>query len=183
MRTLSALLLGIGLLRADSLLVLSKGDLTLAIVDPTTLKVVAKMPSGPDPHEVVASTDGKYAYISNYGGGAYNTITVVDLVAHKTLNPPIDTGALRGPHGLAVVDEEYRPDYRDGAESDAHGVRLRRSEADHHFEREFGDDDDYRSKYGGWARAGWSSAGWRSRARPGWSPAGRWSRRSERRLG
>jgi DNA-binding beta-propeller fold protein YncE len=104
MRTLSALLLGIGLLRADSLLVLSKGDLTLAIVDPTTLKVVAKMPSGPDPHEVVASTDGKYAYISNYGGGAYNTITVVDLVAHKTLNPPIDTGALRGPHGLAFVD-------------------------------------------------------------------------------
>jgi YVTN family beta-propeller protein len=57
------------------------------------------MPSGPDPHEVIASSDGKYAYISNYGGGAYNTIGVVDLIAQKTL-PSIDLGALRGPHGL-----------------------------------------------------------------------------------
>jgi YVTN family beta-propeller protein len=60
------------------------------------------MPSGPDPHEVIASTDGKFAYISNYGGGAYNTITVVDLVAQKDL-PPVDLGPLRGPHGLAFV--------------------------------------------------------------------------------
>jgi DNA-binding beta-propeller fold protein YncE len=101
---LGAGLLGMNLLRAtDSLLVLSKGDLTLSIVDPATLKVLAKMPSGPDPHEVIASTDGKFAYISNYGGGAYNTITVVDLVAQKTLTPPIDLGALRGPHGLMYV--------------------------------------------------------------------------------
>jgi DNA-binding beta-propeller fold protein YncE len=99
---IALLLLGIGLLRADSLLVLSKGDLTLSIVDPATLKVIARMPSGPDPHEVVASTDGKFAYISNYGGGAYNTITVVDLVAQKTVGP-IDLGALRGPHGLMFV--------------------------------------------------------------------------------
>jgi DNA-binding beta-propeller fold protein YncE len=60
------------------------------------------MPSGPDPHEVVASPDGKTAYISNYGGGAYNTITVVDLIAQKTTGT-IDLGALRGPHGLAFV--------------------------------------------------------------------------------
>ena len=96
-----------GGLRAQStpskaLLVLSKGDHTLAIVDPSNLKVVARMPSGPDPHEVIASTDGKFAYISNYGGGAYNTITPVDLVAQKAL-PPIDLGPLRGPHGLMFV--------------------------------------------------------------------------------
>lgn len=60
------------------------------------------MPSGPDPHEVAASTDGKLAYISNYGGGAYNTITVVDLVTQKTLRA-IDLGALYGPHGLDYV--------------------------------------------------------------------------------
>jgi len=102
MKPISALLLAIGLVRADSLLVLSKGDLTLSIVDPSTLKVIAHMPSGPDPHEVVASPDGKTAYISNYGGGAYNTITVCDLVAHKTTGT-IDLGALRGPHGLMFV--------------------------------------------------------------------------------
>jgi YVTN family beta-propeller protein len=84
---------------SKALLVLSKGDHTLAIVDPSSLKVVARMPSGPDPHEVIASSDGKFAYISNYGGGAYNTITIVDLVAQKSLTP-VDLGPLRGPHGL-----------------------------------------------------------------------------------
>jgi YVTN family beta-propeller protein len=102
MKTISALFLAIGLMRADSLLVLSKGDLTLSIVDPSTLKVIARMPSGPDPHEVAASADGRTAYISNYGGGAYNTITVVDLIARKTTGT-IDLGALRGPHGLMFV--------------------------------------------------------------------------------
>ncbi len=96
----TALLLILSLIvRADSLLVLSKGDLTLSIVDPATLKVIARMPSGPDPHEVVASADGKTAYISNYGGGAYHTITMVDLIAQKTTGA-IDLGALNGPHGL-----------------------------------------------------------------------------------
>ena len=82
-----------------ALLVLSKADHVLSIVDPATLAVVAQIPSGPDPHEVIASTDGSVAYISNYGGGAYNTITVVDLVRQTTL-PIVDLGALRGPHGL-----------------------------------------------------------------------------------
>lgn len=93
-----------GLLHAEStpskaLLVLSKGDHTLSIVDPVSLKVIASMPSGPDPHEVIATDDGKLAFISNYGGGAYNTITVVDLIQQKTTGA-IDLGPLRGPHGL-----------------------------------------------------------------------------------
>lgn len=96
-----------GILRAQStpqtaLLALSKRDHTLAIVDPTTLKVVAKVPVGNDPHEVIASTDGKTAYVSNYGGGAFNTLAVIDLVGQKAL-APVDLGALRGPHGLVFV--------------------------------------------------------------------------------
>ena len=87
---------------ATALLVLSKADRTLAIVDPSTLKVVAKVPVGNDPHEVIASSDGKTAYVSNYGSGAYNTLAVVDLVTQKAL-PSIDLGALRGPHGLTFV--------------------------------------------------------------------------------
>jgi YVTN family beta-propeller protein len=87
---------------ADSLLVLSKAGQTLAIVDPSTLKTIAKIPVGNDPHEVIASTDGKTAYVSNYGGGAYNTLAVIDLVNQKAL-PSIDLGALRGPHGLDFV--------------------------------------------------------------------------------
>jgi YVTN family beta-propeller protein len=86
----------------QSLLALSKHDHTLAIVDPTTLQVVARAPVGPDPHEVIASSDGKTAYVSIYGFGRYHALSVIDLVAQKVL-PDIDTGALNGPHGLDFV--------------------------------------------------------------------------------
>ena len=86
----------------EALLVLSKGDHTLAIVDPSTLKVVARAPVGPDPHEVIASADGKVAYVSIYGGGAYNAIDRIDLIGQQRM-PSIDLGPLRGPHGLMFV--------------------------------------------------------------------------------
>lgn len=87
---------------ATSLLVLSKHDHTLAIVDPATLQVVARIPVGDDPHEVIASADGRTAYVSNYGFGAFHTITAVDLPGQKQARV-IDLGALRGPHGLVFV--------------------------------------------------------------------------------
>ena len=89
---------------SPALLVLEKNDKTLAIVDPTTLKVTARVPAGEDPHEIVASEDGKFAYISNYGAfqSPQHTISVVDLSQQKAL-PPIDLGALRAPHGLDLV--------------------------------------------------------------------------------
>jgi YVTN family beta-propeller protein len=86
-----------------SLLALSKHDHTLAIVDPNTLHVLARLPVGNDPHEVIASTNGTTAYVSNYGGGAYNTLAVLDLVHRKPL-ASINLGPLRGPHGLTFVD-------------------------------------------------------------------------------
>ena len=87
---------------ANALLVLAKRDGMLLIVDPPSLRVIARVPVGNDPHEVIASADGKTAYASNYGGGAYNTLAVVDLVAQKAL-PAVDLGPLRGPHGLAFA--------------------------------------------------------------------------------
>ena len=86
----------------ETLLALSKRDHTLSIVDPGSLKVLAKVPVGNDPHEVVASTDGRTAYVSNYGFGTYNTLAVIDLIERKPL-PQIDLGPLRGPHGLTFV--------------------------------------------------------------------------------
>lgn len=82
-----------------TLLALSKQDHTLAIVDPVSLQVLARIPVGDDPHEVVVSADGKTAYVSNYGFGAFHSLTPIDLVGQKPL-PAIDLGALRGPHGL-----------------------------------------------------------------------------------
>jgi YVTN family beta-propeller protein len=86
-----------------TLLVLSKGDQMLSVVDPSTFKVIGRAPSGPDPHEVIASADGTMAYISNYGGGSgYHTLTPVDLTTIQT-QPAIDLGPLAGPHGLTFV--------------------------------------------------------------------------------
>jgi YVTN family beta-propeller protein len=85
-----------------TLLALSKQDRTLAIVDPVSLRVLARIPVGNDPHEVVASADGKTAYVSNYGFGAFHSLTPIDLMEQKPL-PAIDLGALRGPHGLVFA--------------------------------------------------------------------------------
>jgi YVTN family beta-propeller protein len=89
---------------SPELLVLEKSDNSLAIVDPANLQIVARVPAGPDPHEIVASADGKLAYISNYGGSdsALNTISVIDLATRKALTP-INLGALRSAHGLAFA--------------------------------------------------------------------------------
>jgi YVTN family beta-propeller protein len=85
-----------------ALLALSKRDHTLAIVDPRDMHVVASVPVGDDPHEVVASADGRIAYVSNYGFGSLHSLAAIDLVAQKPL-PSVDLGALRGPHGLVFV--------------------------------------------------------------------------------
>jgi YVTN family beta-propeller protein len=90
---------------SPALLVLEKSDEKLAIVDPATLKVVGRVPSGGAPHEVIASDDAKFAYISNYASerGQLKTLSVIDLTAQKAL-APVDLGALRAPHGLAFAD-------------------------------------------------------------------------------
>src|SRR5581483_7929002 len=84
------------------LLALSKTDHTLAIVDPASLKVLVRIPVGSDPHEVIASADGKTAYVSIYGGGSLHEINVIDLVTQKPLMN-IDTRPLFGPHGIEFV--------------------------------------------------------------------------------
>jgi YVTN family beta-propeller protein len=90
---------------SPALLVLEKSDEKLAIVDPGSLRVVGRVPSGGAPHEVIASDDGKFAYISNYASerGMLKTLSVIDLHAQKTM-APVDLGALRAPHGLAFGD-------------------------------------------------------------------------------
>src|SRR2546429_4944099 len=104
---LEVLLLGANFAAAQTpspaLLVLEKSDNSLAIVDPANLQIVARVPAGPDPHEIVASPNGKLAYISNYGGSdsTLNTISGVEVAAREAL-APINLRALRSPPGFAV---------------------------------------------------------------------------------
>ena len=86
-----------------SLLALSKTDHILAIINPVTLQVIARVPVGPDPHEVIASSDGKTAYVSNAYSSPFNEIDVIDLIALKPLSK-IDIKPLINPHGLSFAD-------------------------------------------------------------------------------
>jgi YVTN family beta-propeller protein len=86
------------------LLVLNKMDATLAIINPATNQVIAKVPTGEGPHEVATSADGKLAFVANYGHQQPgNTISVIDIAARKELKR-IDLGALLRPHGLMEKD-------------------------------------------------------------------------------
>jgi YVTN family beta-propeller protein len=89
------------------LLAINKGDHTLAIVDATTLQVLGTAPTGPDPHEVIATADGALAFVTNYtvGNGFANSLSVIDLHSRAAL-PPVDLGALSRPHGLARAGDE-----------------------------------------------------------------------------
>ena len=84
-----------------SLLVVTKQNHALAIVDTATLKVTATVPIGEDPHEVVILPDNKTAYVSHFGEGALSTLAAVDLVNAKPL-ADVDVAPLKGPHGFAL---------------------------------------------------------------------------------
>jgi len=85
------------------LVALNKGDATMTIIDPTSMKVVAKVPVGDGPHEVVLSTDGKTAFVANYGAQTPgSSISVIDIATAKELKR-FDTTPLLRPHGLQFV--------------------------------------------------------------------------------
>jgi YVTN family beta-propeller protein len=83
------------------LLVISKPGDSLLIIDPATLKTMARVPTGEGPHEVVASADGKLAYVANYGiaGKPGQSISVIDIAAQKEVKR-IELSDLVRPHGL-----------------------------------------------------------------------------------
>src|ERR1700722_14570721 len=92
-------------LDATQLLVLNKEG-TLPIVIPDTKQIVATVRVGDTPHEAATSTDGKLAFVSNYGGSTPgDTISVIDLAAQKEIHR-VNLGPLRRPHGLAYANGE-----------------------------------------------------------------------------
>jgi len=96
--------LGVTAVPSPALLVLNKSESALVIVDAATLKPTGKIGTGPIPHEVAASTDGKLAFVTNYGQHQDGTtLSVIDLVAQKELHR-VDLAPLRGPHGIVYFD-------------------------------------------------------------------------------
>ena len=70
------------------LVALNKAEATLAIIDPSDMKVIGKVPTGDSPHEVVLSADGKTAFVANYGAQTPgSSLSVIDLEAKKETSP------------------------------------------------------------------------------------------------
>lgn|SRR5208282_78668 len=73
------------------LLIANKGDQTLGIIDPDAGKQIATVPeSGVTGHEVIASPDGRLAYVPIYGNSGVgkpgtdgSNLVVVDIASHK----------------------------------------------------------------------------------------------------
>lgn len=92
---------------SSALLVLNKAENSLAILDPATQKVVARIPTGEGPHEIAASSDGKLAVVTNYGAkDPGHSLSVIDLVAQKEIHR-VDLGPLGRPHGIIFADGKF----------------------------------------------------------------------------
>jgi YVTN family beta-propeller protein len=108
-RTLASLLLLLACsAAADTLLVVNKGDATLALVDPATKKILGTMATGEEPHEVAVSGHGRIVVVTNYGTGANPgaSLTVVDLAARRELRRVALPGLSR-PHGIQAVGSRF----------------------------------------------------------------------------
>ena len=85
------------------LLVLNKNEASLTILDPNDLKVLGKVTVGDSPHEVVASSDGKLAFVANYGAQTPgNSLSVIDLQTRKELRR-VELSPLFRPHGIQEI--------------------------------------------------------------------------------
>jgi YVTN family beta-propeller protein len=85
---------------SPALLVLNKNENSLAIVDPQTARVTARISTGEGPHEVTASDDGRFAFVANYGAHEPgSTISVIDLLRQQEVRR-VNLGPLRRPHGI-----------------------------------------------------------------------------------
>ena len=70
----------------------------VTVIDPVTLKVVAKLPTGAGQHNVIISTDNRFAFVSNRESG---TVSVIDI---RTLEKLADVKVGPGPVSMAVSD-------------------------------------------------------------------------------
>lgn len=93
----------IGQTNKPVLVALNKAESTLAIIDPVEMKVLGKVPTGDNPHEVVMLPDGKTAIVANYGAQTPgNSFSVIDIEAKKELRR-VNLLPLLRPHGIQEI--------------------------------------------------------------------------------
>lgn len=110
MRLLAALLLVVttsALAQAPSLrgtlVVTNKTPGTATIIDVASARILATLPTGNGPHEVVMARDGALAVVTDYGAQVPgSTLTVID-VPRLAVARTISLGEYRRPHGIVFL--------------------------------------------------------------------------------
>lgn len=75
-------------------------DHTVTLLDAASRLTLATLPSGPAPHEVTVSGNGKWAIVTNYGNqGAIGSSLSLINVPEKKIEQLIDLGIYKRPHG------------------------------------------------------------------------------------
>ncbi len=86
-----------------TLVVTNKTPSTATIIDVASGAVLATLPTGDGPHEVVITQDGSVAVVTDYGARvAGNSLTVID-VPGKRIARTISLGEYHRPHGIAFL--------------------------------------------------------------------------------
>lgn len=85
---------------SGTLIVLNKGGNDASFIDLQSGKIVATLPTGKGPHELVVSDDGHWAIGTDYGGG--NSLTVFD-VRNLTVQRTINLARYPRPHGVLLL--------------------------------------------------------------------------------
>ncbi|WP_300531873.1 YncE family protein [Maricaulis sp.] len=96
---LAVLMLSAGAMAQDRLVVVNKAANTVSLVNAETLEEGAVIATQPNPHEVHVSPDGRFAYVSDYGGSYGDSLTVIDLETDSAV-ATWSLGEYRGPHGI-----------------------------------------------------------------------------------
>jgi len=93
---------------AATLIVANKAEATVSLIDLSSGRVIATLPTDEGPHEVGISPDGRFALVSNYGSraGAGHSLTLIDIQAAEVVKT-IDLGEHKRPHGVEWLDDMH----------------------------------------------------------------------------
>jgi YVTN family beta-propeller protein len=86
---------------AGTLIVGNKGENSVSFIDLASGSELGRVPTGPAPHEIAISPDGRQAAVVAYGGA---TIDIFDVATRARLRR-IDLAPNEGPHGLVWLTD------------------------------------------------------------------------------
>jgi len=86
-----------------TIVVLNKSGHDANFIDLASGEIVATLPTGRGPHELVVTSNGRWAVGTDYSGG--NSLTVFDVV-NKRVNRTIDLSDYPRPHGILLLPGE-----------------------------------------------------------------------------